>query len=159
MYDPTVGRFITLDPIGFEGPDANTYRYVGNSPTNATDPTGLAPPTNPAAEAAKEKEEIIKKAREWWKKEAENNRWPDKNCEEQALACLAHIGNNWKYWNIQGCTGWRFRLIWPPADWPNYREAENALYIAPTNGNPLKPFVLDVFHDYDNKTDAKYLVP
>lgn len=42
MYDPTVGRFITLDPIGFNGKDANTYRYCGNSPTNATDPTGYA---------------------------------------------------------------------------------------------------------------------
>ena len=42
MYDPTVGRFITLDPIGFDGADANKYRYVGNSPTNATDPSGLA---------------------------------------------------------------------------------------------------------------------
>jgi hypothetical protein len=42
MYDPTVGRFITEDPIGFAGRDTNLYRYVGNSPTNATDPTGLA---------------------------------------------------------------------------------------------------------------------
>ena len=41
MYDPTVGRFITLDPIGFDGADTNQYRYVGNSPTNATDPRGL----------------------------------------------------------------------------------------------------------------------
>lgn len=49
MYDPTVGRFITEDPIGFDGGDANTYRYVGNSPTNATDPSGLAGIENPGA--------------------------------------------------------------------------------------------------------------
>lgn len=42
MYDPTVGRFITEDPIGFDGGDANEYRYAGNSPTNATDPTGTS---------------------------------------------------------------------------------------------------------------------
>ncbi len=42
MYDPTVGRFITEDPIGFDGGDTNLYRYVGSSPTNATDPTGEA---------------------------------------------------------------------------------------------------------------------
>ena len=42
-YDPTVGRFISEDPIAFEGGDANLYRYVGNSPTNFTDPLGLAP--------------------------------------------------------------------------------------------------------------------
>jgi hypothetical protein len=40
-YDPTIGRFISEDPIAFEGGDANLYRYTGNSPTNATDPTGL----------------------------------------------------------------------------------------------------------------------
>ena len=32
---------ISKDPIGFEAGDANLYRYVGNGPTNATDPTGL----------------------------------------------------------------------------------------------------------------------
>ena len=41
-YDPTTGQFISEDPIGFEAGDANTRRYVGNSPTNATDPSGLA---------------------------------------------------------------------------------------------------------------------
>jgi uncharacterized protein RhaS with RHS repeats len=40
MYDPTVGRFLTEDPSGL-GPDPNDYRYVRNSPTNATDPSGL----------------------------------------------------------------------------------------------------------------------
>ena len=41
MYDPTVGRWLSQDPIGFKGGDPNLYRYVGNSPTNATDPSGL----------------------------------------------------------------------------------------------------------------------
>jgi hypothetical protein len=40
-YDPTIGRFISEDPIAFDGGDANLYRFVGNSPTNATDPTGM----------------------------------------------------------------------------------------------------------------------
>jgi RHS repeat-associated protein len=39
--DPATGRWISQDPIGFGGGDANLYRYVGNSPTNATDPSGL----------------------------------------------------------------------------------------------------------------------
>lgn len=49
MYDPSVGRWLSEDPIGFEGGDANLERYVGNNPTNATDPTGLfaAPPWQP----------------------------------------------------------------------------------------------------------------
>jgi hypothetical protein len=41
MYDPTIGRFISQDPIGFNAGDPNLYRYVGNGPTNATDPDGL----------------------------------------------------------------------------------------------------------------------
>lgn len=40
-YDPTIGRFISEDPIAFEGGDANLYRYVGNSSTNYADPSGL----------------------------------------------------------------------------------------------------------------------
>ncbi len=39
--DPATGRWISQDPIGFGGGDANLYRYVGNGPTNATDPSGL----------------------------------------------------------------------------------------------------------------------
>jgi RHS repeat-associated protein len=40
-YSPKMGRFISQDPIGFAAGDANLYRYVGNSPTNRTDPSGL----------------------------------------------------------------------------------------------------------------------
>jgi RHS repeat-associated protein len=39
-YDPNVGRFISVDPMGFGAGDTNLYRYVGNSSTNATDPSG-----------------------------------------------------------------------------------------------------------------------
>jgi RHS repeat-associated protein len=39
-YDPTVGEFISEDPIGFNAGDTNLYRYVGNSPTNWIDPSG-----------------------------------------------------------------------------------------------------------------------
>jgi RHS repeat-associated protein len=42
-YDPSVGRFISQDPIGFSAGDSNLYRYVLNSPVNATDPSGLEP--------------------------------------------------------------------------------------------------------------------
>src|SRR5262245_46570497 len=41
MYDPRIGRFLEQDPSGFEAGDPNLYRYVHNSPTNATDPSGL----------------------------------------------------------------------------------------------------------------------
>ena len=41
MYEPTTGRWSTVDPSGFEAGDPNLFRDVGNDPTNATDPTGL----------------------------------------------------------------------------------------------------------------------
>jgi len=40
-YDPVIGRFISEDPIGFEGGDVNLYAYVGNNPMNFVDPEGL----------------------------------------------------------------------------------------------------------------------
>ena len=43
-YDPSTGRWLSQDPRGFAGGDANLYRYVGNGSTNATDPSGLQPP-------------------------------------------------------------------------------------------------------------------
>jgi hypothetical protein len=34
-------RFVELGPVGFDAGDGNLYRFVGNEPTNATDPSGL----------------------------------------------------------------------------------------------------------------------
>jgi len=39
-YDATVGKWLSQDPSGL-GPDTNTYRYCGNGPMNAVDPSGL----------------------------------------------------------------------------------------------------------------------
>ncbi len=41
-YDPSVGRWISEDPIGFEGGDANLSRYVGNEVVARFDMLGLA---------------------------------------------------------------------------------------------------------------------
>src|SRR5262249_36214726 len=47
-YDPETGRWISEDPVRFAAGDANLSRYVFNSYTNATDPSGLAwLPTSP----------------------------------------------------------------------------------------------------------------
>ena len=42
-YHPSLGRFISEDPLGFGGGDANFYAYTFNSPTNLTDPDGQNP--------------------------------------------------------------------------------------------------------------------
>jgi RHS repeat-associated protein len=39
--DVVAGRWISQDPIGFEGGDVNLYRYVGNNPVRWLDPVGL----------------------------------------------------------------------------------------------------------------------
>jgi RHS repeat-associated protein len=42
-YDPKIGRFLSEDPIGFDG-GINLYGYVESRPTTATDPYGLLDP-------------------------------------------------------------------------------------------------------------------
>jgi RHS repeat-associated protein len=39
-FDPAAGTFVSEDPLGFGAGDENLYRYVFNSPTNFTDPSG-----------------------------------------------------------------------------------------------------------------------
>jgi len=41
MYDPTIGRWISEDPVEFEAGDSNLFRYVKNNPVADTDPSGL----------------------------------------------------------------------------------------------------------------------
>jgi RHS repeat-associated protein len=40
-YSADNGRFLSKDPIGFEGGDYNLYSYVGGNPTLGIDPSGL----------------------------------------------------------------------------------------------------------------------
>jgi len=41
-YDPEIGRWTAQDPVGFNGNDANLYRYVNNNPINFKDASGLS---------------------------------------------------------------------------------------------------------------------
>src|SRR5260370_35643868 len=41
-YNPGAGRFISEDPIRFDGDGENFYAYVSNNPVNFVDPSGLS---------------------------------------------------------------------------------------------------------------------
>lgn len=41
--DAVAGRFISTDPMGFAGGNADLYAYLGNAPTDGVDTTGLFP--------------------------------------------------------------------------------------------------------------------
>jgi len=43
-YSPTLGRWTSLDPLGFAAGDVNLYRVVYNQPVLLTDAYGLFPP-------------------------------------------------------------------------------------------------------------------
>ena len=40
-YDPTIGRFISPDPLGYAGGDVDLYGYCGDDPVNFVDRLGL----------------------------------------------------------------------------------------------------------------------
>jgi RHS repeat-associated protein len=46
-YNPTLQRFVSEDPIGFLGGDANLYAHVGNDATDLIDPSGKSTITDP----------------------------------------------------------------------------------------------------------------
>lgn len=45
-YNPTIGRFLSEDPLGFVGSGPNLYAYAGNDPVDFNDPFGLTPASN-----------------------------------------------------------------------------------------------------------------
>jgi RHS repeat-associated protein len=46
-YDPSSGRFLSEDPLGFAGGDIDFYAYVGNNPVRFVDPFGLQRANSP----------------------------------------------------------------------------------------------------------------
>jgi RHS repeat-associated protein len=53
-YNPTLGRFTSEDPKGFDAGDYNLYRYCNNDPMDLSDPMGMDPAGNAAFARAME---------------------------------------------------------------------------------------------------------
>jgi hypothetical protein len=90
VYNPNLGRWMNLDPIGFTAGDVNLYRAVSNSPVVRLDPTGLA-----------DKVEIT------WGPQPLNTEMADLNWtvrnpippKIQGLKITSHVRFRWKTWN------------------------------------------------------------
>ncbi len=49
-YGSAIGRFLSQDPLQFEGKDVDLYRYVNNDSVDQTDPRGLQDQSTPTVE-------------------------------------------------------------------------------------------------------------
>jgi hypothetical protein len=58
MFDPSIGTWVSRDPLGFEAGDADLYRFCGNDPTNHDDPSGMDPENETSRGAPKLKQVI-----------------------------------------------------------------------------------------------------
>lgn len=66
-YDPQGGRWLTRDPIGYEG-GINLYAYCENNPVTRADPDGLTPPDALTLHLSLEKEARAQERAAKWRK-------------------------------------------------------------------------------------------
>ena len=58
-YEPSIGRFLGVDPLAGEMPEWGSYTYTFNNPLKYTDPTGMRPEDPPDGGDAKNKLEYM----------------------------------------------------------------------------------------------------
>jgi RHS repeat-associated protein len=104
-YDPQIGRFISEDPIGLNG-GLDLYAYVGNSPTNFDDPSGLypgqLPPPPPGYNPST-----------WKTGQWDSEAWFVKDPDGNVWTAHPEDPSHWRHWDKQGSNGGG-QTRWPP---------------------------------------------
>jgi RHS repeat-associated protein len=85
-YSPAHQRFLSEDPIGFEGGDSNLYGYVGNAPVDQRDAFGLQ-----RSEMSDDRREIAERRRK--AEEEERRRCACKDIGQENLALAREYKN------------------------------------------------------------------
>jgi RHS repeat-associated protein len=170
-YDAIVGRWLSQDPSGFGGGDANLYRYCGNGPTTLTDPSGMATyvldpfhVTNgidPSgldanAEALAELEFLYAQALAWnrnvnpgffhvpaYLNDSYNDQF-NNDCDHQSAELLSYLQSlpKPKYWDLQPMYGQKGPY---EALWPWSHENAVWLMAIRREGNDMPDMVFDMF--------------
>ncbi|MGF1634987.1 MAG: RHS repeat-associated core domain-containing protein [Phycisphaerae bacterium] len=145
-YSPTLGRFVTRDPIGYAD-GANLYEAVSSNPINRVDPLGTTSIRLGAAIAAytvsqrlkaqAEARAITEFAQEFDRKN--NWAWIDKDCDQQATALQKALRKNFADSDL-----WSFTTV-EGAWFANPLSFHNVTVIRPKAGNPMEPWIIDTW--------------
>ena len=173
-YNPTLGRFLSRDPLpGAEfSQGTNLYAYCGNDCANEIDPSGedgftwgydastwmIVPPSATPTKggpnnlmASIEKEGIIFDVKVWNLLNVNKNRYEffTYSCTEQSWDLDLFLNSrNYQCWNFSILSGGNgIPSLQSLLGIPGFGSVltQNDVLVSPSDGNPLSPFTLDAY--------------
>jgi RHS repeat-associated protein len=100
-YNPATGKWTSEDPLSFGAGDGNLYRYVGNNPTNATDPSGLVERPSGSIRSIEVEAEFF---------DRDPSRSPNKEYKFRGSTVMLLLGFH-KYTGLFGSETWEYRTF------------------------------------------------